>query len=235
MSTAVPRYAVYFAPAIESGLSRFGTGVIGYDAWSGRDVPFAPAVLGEVNAELNADWHPRRYGFHATLKAPMVLADGFDEAGLLAFARTYAERTRPVVLDGLALECHRNNFALRPRGDIAQLNALAFDVVRAFDPFRAPLSDADRQRRLAGGRLTPRQIELLERWGYHYVDEEFWFHMTLTGPIATVRCEEIGAVLAEAYAALVPTGPVAIDNVTIFRQASRTEPFRILERFAFGS
>lgn len=232
MSNETPRYAVYFAPEAGSALSRFGTGVIGYDAWSGADVPFDPPVLAEVNASLNADWHPRRYGFHATLKAPITLVEPEGEGALLEFAATYAATARAVRLDGLKLEWLGTNFALRPEGDVTALNALAFEIVRAFDPFRAPLTEAERARRLAG-KLTPRQIENLDRWGYHYVDEDFWFHMTLTGPIAPERQAEIASVLEEAYRP-VPARPVPIDNVTIFRQDSRSVPFRILQRFPFA-
>ncbi|MCZ8374201.1 MAG: DUF1045 domain-containing protein [Beijerinckiaceae bacterium] len=232
MSTEAPRYAVYFAPEAGSALSRFGTGIIGYDAWTGRDVPFDPPVLGEVNSVLNADWHPRRYGFHATLKAPIVLRDPSGEGALLDFAARYAAGARAVRLDGLALEWLGTNFALRPEGDVTALDALAFEIVRAFDPFRAPLTEAERARRLAG-KLTPRQIENLDRWGYHYVDEDFWFHMTLTGPIAPERQSDIAGALEDAYR-IVPVRPVLIDNVTIFRQDSRSMPFRILQRFPFA-
>ncbi|MCZ8183593.1 MAG: DUF1045 domain-containing protein [Beijerinckiaceae bacterium] len=232
MSNEAPRYAVYFAPDAGSALSRFGTGIIGYDAWSGLDMPFDPPVMAEVNAILNADWHPRRYGFHATLKAPITLADPDGEGALLDFAARYAATARSVRLDGLALEWLGNNFALRPEGDVTALNALAFEIVRAFDPFRAPLTEAERARRLAG-KLTPRQIENLDCWGYHYVDADFWFHMTLTGPIAPERQAEIASALEEAYRR-VPSRPVLIDNVTIFRQDSRSVPFRILQRFPFA-
>jgi hypothetical protein len=232
MSNEKPRYAVYFAPESGSELSRFGTGVIGYDAWTGLDVPFEPAVMGEVNATLNADWHPRRYGFHATLKAPVFLADHQDEAGLLTFAERYARSAKAVALEGLCLEWLGNNFALRPEGDVTALNALAFEIVREFDAFRAPLTEAERQKRLAGT-LAPRQIANVDRWGYHYVDQDFWFHMTLTGPIDQERQPEIEAALRLAFQR-VPSGSAIIDNVTIFRQDDRATPFRILQRFAFA-
>ena len=57
----------------------------------------------------------------------------------------------------------------------ASTNALA-----AFDSFRAPLSASDRAKRIASGGLNARQIELLDRYGYPYVMEEFRFHMTVT-------------------------------------------------------
>lgn len=226
-----PRYALYYAPDAASALWTFGTGVIGYDAVTGADVPFAPPVLAEVNGEINADWHPRKYGFHATLKAPMVLAEGQSEAELFAAAKAFAARTGPVTLDGLAVTLLETNFALRPMGDVRALDAFAFAVVKDFDAFREPLTEAERARRLKSP-LTERQRDYLERYGYHYVGEEFWFHMTLTGPIAPERREEIGAALRAHYAGLGCEGRVTIDNLTIFRQDDRARPFRIVERFA---
>jgi hypothetical protein len=224
-----PRYALYYAPESASPLWAFGAGIIGYDAYSGMDVPFAPPVLAEVNGEINADWHPRKYGFHATLKAPMVLAPGRDEAGLVGALRAFAARTRKVTLEGLAVTLLETNFALRPLGDVAALNDFAFAVVKDFDEFREPLTEAERARRRASS-LTERQRAYLERYGYHYVGEEFWFHMTLTGPIDPARREEIGAVLEARYHALGCAGPVAIDNLTLFKQDDRARPFRIVAR-----
>ena len=227
-----PRYAAYFAPAQGSALWTFGSGIIGYDAYAGADVAFAPPVLAEVNAELNADWHPRRYGFHATLKAPMVLPEGRSEAELAAFAADFAARTPAFALDGLAVAELETNFALLPVGDVTRLNGFAFAVVQAFEPFRAPMTGAERARRLAGP-ITERQRDNVERFGYPSVGDDFWFHMTLTGPIAPARRPEIGAAIRAAYAGA-GDGPVAIDNVTLYRQDDRARPFRIMARFALA-
>jgi hypothetical protein len=54
--------------------------------------------------------------------------------------------------------------------------------LKAFSAYRAPLSDADRERRMKG-KLSPRQIELMDQWGYPYVLDEYRFHMTLTGAL----------------------------------------------------
>ncbi|WP_150287004.1 DUF1045 domain-containing protein [Rhabdaerophilum calidifontis] len=225
-----PRYALYYAPDPASALWAFGTSVIGYDAATGRDVPFDPPELAAVNGKINADWHPRKYGFHATLKAPIVLAEGFGEADLLDACAAFAAGTAPVLLDGLAVTELDSNFALRPVGDTTALDAFAFAVVKDFDVFRAPLSAEERARRLAAP-LSERQRDYLERYGYHYVGEEFWFHMTLTGPIEAPLRPAIGAALRAAHARRVGGGPVAIDNVTLFRQEDRARPFRILARF----
>ena len=79
-----PRYAIYYAPAPGSGLDRFGAALLGYDAFTGKDLPFPEDIL-----QAAPDWRgltgdPRKYGFHATLKAPMSLAPGRTEAELVS-------------------------------------------------------------------------------------------------------------------------------------------------------
>src|SRR5262249_34535117 len=90
-----PRYAIYYASAPGSAPDRFGAELLGYDARSGEDISFPPAVLRAV-----PDWHaltqdPRKYGFHATLKAPFRLAQGKTEAELLAACADFADAERP--------------------------------------------------------------------------------------------------------------------------------------------
>ena len=74
--TDVPRYAIYYAAAAGSPLDRFGAGLLGHDALSGEELPFPDGI-----EQLLPDWReitrdPRKYGFHATLKAPFSLAQG---------------------------------------------------------------------------------------------------------------------------------------------------------------
>ena len=94
--TAFPRYAIYYAAAAGSDLDRFGAQLLGYDAGSGEDLPFPDGVAQSVPdwRELTRD--PRKYGFHATLKAPMALAPGKTEGELLAACETFAATPRPI-------------------------------------------------------------------------------------------------------------------------------------------
>ena len=87
---AEPRFAIYFVPAADSALYRFGAAVLGYDCYTGAPV----ARLGEAGLS-EAEWaaltaEPRTYGFHATLKAPFRLRDEFDQDALLAQLETLA-------------------------------------------------------------------------------------------------------------------------------------------------
>src|ERR1700681_3275108 len=81
---AGPRFAIYFVPAADTALYRFGAAVLGYDCYSGEAV----ARLRDVGvpqpewAALTAE--PRTCGFHASLKAPFRLRGEFDQGDLLA-------------------------------------------------------------------------------------------------------------------------------------------------------
>ena len=88
-----PRYAIYYAAAPDSALNRFGAQMLGYDAYGGNDLPFPDGVTPDWR-ELTED--PRKYGFHATLKAPMALADGKTEAELAAACETFATTARRI-------------------------------------------------------------------------------------------------------------------------------------------
>ena len=72
--------------------------------------------------------------------------------------------------------------ALTPTMPEAELSAFAGLCVRAFEPFRAPLSDTDIERRRKSG-LTPKQDGYLTGWGYPYIFDEFRFHMTLSNKL----------------------------------------------------
>lgn len=222
------RYALYAAPAPDDPLWQFGSSIIGYDAASTRDLPF-PDI-----APCNApDWpdltdDPRRYGFHGTLKAPFSLAEGVSEADLLETAMVFADRRPAVTLPRLEVVALKSFVALVPATPSDDLSALAADCVRRFDHLRAPMSVADRERRLKSP-LTERQIGHLDAWGYPYVFEDFRYHMTLTGSLPEARREPVREALATAYRPI--AAPFRLDALVVFRQAARDQRFTILGRF----
>ena len=87
---AGPRFAIYFVPPAGTALYRFGAAVLGYDCYTGEDVErLRDSGLTQAEwAALTAE--PRRYGFHATLKAPFRLRAELDHEDLLAEIRTLA-------------------------------------------------------------------------------------------------------------------------------------------------
>ena len=136
------RYALYLTPPPESDLWRFGCDVIGRDALTGDlRAGFAPE-----GHELEA-WHdltsdPRRYGFHATLKAPFRLRADLDAIDLMdniaAFARTVSPfDAGELHVGAMATDDGRAFVVLKPRPHSKALRALE-DCVRGSTRF-APL------------------------------------------------------------------------------------------------
>jgi putative phosphonate metabolism protein len=226
-----PRYAIYYAPASGSDFDRFGAPLLGYDAFSGAELPF-PEGLGQ----LAPDWRDltqdaRKYGFHATLKAPLSLAAGRTETELLAACETFADTPRPIPIVQPVVDTISGFIAVVAAGPSAELSQLAADCVSRFDRFRAPLDPTDRARRNPAG-LTPRQFEQLDRWGYPYVMEDFRFHMTLTGWLPVERRAPILAMLQQRFAAI-EIATLAIDRFALFRQADAGSRFRIIGCWPF--
>jgi putative phosphonate metabolism protein len=222
------RFALYFTPPPGSPLACFGAAVLGYDCDAGTAV--AQATLGGIAPAAAAAGaaEPARYGFHGTLTAPFELASGRSEKELTAALATFAARRAPAELGRLAVGNIGAFTALLPVGPQTAVSALAGHCVIAFSDYRAALSPHDRERRLAA-RLTVRQAELLERWGYPYVFEEFRFHMTLTGRLPPQERAPWRAALAAAFAPLA-SEPVEIDAVSLVRQDDRGARFRVVTR-----
>lgn len=224
-----PRYAIYYAPASGSDLDRFGARLLGYDAFAGDDLPFPEDVTRAAPdwRELSAD--PRKYGFHATLKAPFSLAPDKTEAELFAACSNFATTPRAIPVFTPVVGSISGFIAVIPAEPTRELIRLAADCVTEFDAFRAPLTEADRARRNPS-KLTPTQREHLDRWGYPYVMDDFRFHMTLTGRLGTERRENVLAMLKARFAAL-DLATLAIDRIAVFRQESADSRFRIVREW----
>jgi len=229
----MPRYAIYYDATPLGELDRFGAHLLGYDAFSGEELAFP----GDIE-QIVPDWRtltqdPRKYGFHATLKAPLSLTPGKTEAELVAAVDSFARSPRPIPVIKPVVNAIGDFIAIVPAERSVELEQLAAECVDAFDAFRAPLTPDDRARRNPD-RLTPRQRDYLDRWGYPYVMEEFRFHMTLTGRLVAERREEVLAILRHRFAA-VNIASLAVDRIALFRQNDANSRFRVLRHHALVS
>lgn len=226
----IKRYAIYFAPA-DAGLWRAGSDWLGWDAVTGRPVG-PPALAGLAVAGLAAATRAARsYGFHATLKAPFRLAAGQTAQGLRhALAETAADLA-PVPLPGLAVRPLGPFLALTLPTEAPALAQLATDVVTRLEPFRAPLTAAEIARRRPE-RLSPRQRELLDLYGYPFVFEEFRFHMSLTGDLPA---DELARLLPLAQDCFAPhlARPQVLDRLCLFGEDD-TGRFHLLAAHALS-
>ncbi len=155
-----------------------------------------------------------------------MLKQTASEAELLEAFDGFATRRPPVEAAPLCLATLGDFLALVPSSPCPAIDVLAADCVRGFEPLRAPLSDADRQRRLKSP-LSEKQRAYLEAWGYPYVFEEFRFHMTLTGPLAREHRDLIEPELRPRLVDAIG-GPFVMDCLVVSKQASPDEPFRII-------
>lgn len=225
-----PRYAIYYVPAADAALYRFGAALVGYDAFAARDLDHPPQAL-----QTFGDWHaqtadPRKYGFHATLKAPFLLKDGESEAGLGEAFDRFARTPRVIPVIAPIVRAIGSFIAIVPDAAVKPLAQLADDCVTAFEPYRAPLTAHDRQRRLKSP-LTPRQIAHLDRWGYPYVFEEFRFHMTLTGSLPAATRDAVLPFLQGEFARL-GLASLAVGHVALLRQEGTEARFVVLRHAA---
>jgi putative phosphonate metabolism protein len=230
--TGFPRYAIYYTPAPGSDLDRFGAQLLGYDAFSGSEQPFPDGIERQVPDWRDLTQDPRKYGFHATLKAPFSLADGNSASELLAACERFAKVPRPIPVIQPVVNSISGFIAVVPAHASAELGRLAADAVSAFDGFRAPLTPEDRARRNPS-RLTSGQRDHLDRWGYPYVMEDFRFHMTLTGRLDAGRRETVLALLQQRFNALQMT-TLAIDRFSLSRQDDADSRFRIVKDFVLA-
>jgi ribose 1,5-bisphosphokinase len=189
------RYALYFAPRPGSAWARFG--------------------------ERSLAGTARRYGFHATLKAPFRLAKGVGLAELISEVDAWSAAQSAFVMPPLEPRRLEDFHALVPAAADSRLVALAADCVVRFDRFRAPLSDAEVSRRRARA-LSPRQEALLARWGYPYVLDEFRFHLSLSGP---------GAPAPQGLE--LPGEALLFDALSIFYEPVTGADFHLAHRAAF--
>jgi hypothetical protein len=217
------RVALYYAPAIDDPLHGAASAWLGRDAQS--NAPCRQPDLPDI-AAVTAD--ARGYGFHATLKAPMRLADGVTWDAFVAEVEALAAGVRPFALPALAVQDLKGFLAIREAAPSHALQALADLCVAGVDHLRAPLSEAELARRRKGG-LAPAQEALLRRWGYTYVFGEFFFHMTLTRRLSAAE-KAIWWPAAVDYFDPFLAAPRMVTDIALFTQAAEGAPFTIAQR-----
>jgi hypothetical protein len=230
------RYALYLTPPPDSDLWRFGCDVIGRDALTGASCEgFSLEGYSRVSWRIMTS-DPRRYGFHATLKAPFPLRLDLDIADLYDFVAEFARKQSPFDAGELKVSFIKAGrglafVALKPEGAFKELRSFEAGVVRGLDKLRAPLVESSREYR-ASERLTPRQAYYLHAWGYPYVLDEFDPHFTLNNAIPDA--DRVARLLEWEFGLRVPSRALHVDALTLFGQSEPGGEFRILRRFPLG-
>lgn len=209
-----PRYALYFAPAVGSPWWHFGEGWLRGEIAPGLTDPDAWAAMVD---------EPRRYGFHATLKAPFRLAPHAAEDVLIARIGELAGSLRAAPLGELVPLSFDGYVALTPGSPRPALQSLAARCVIELDDLRAPSTAAEIARRRPE-RLDPRGIELLGRYGYPQVLERFRFHMTLAICTQPAHAAAVLAAAGEWVERLNRDAPPVLERLCLFVEPRRGAP-----------
>jgi hypothetical protein len=215
------RIAIYYTPSNDDPLFAAST------IWLGRDsATNAPAAQPDIPniAEITSD--ARMYGFHATLKPPMRPNAPWET--FLSAATAMARTMKPFELPPVAVMDLHGFLALRETHPSPELQHLSDACVEHLDEFRAQSSPQELARRRRSP-LTPEQDAMLERWGYPYVFETWFFHMTLTRRLSPEE-KALYQPKAEAHFANAIAHPRRVTDICLFTQAAPGAPFTIAER-----
>ena len=228
------RYAVYCCPAPDSPWWTFGAHWLGRDELCGENLP--QPVLAQFNQ--NELWSittaPRRYGFHATVKAPFHLRSSFTDDDLRARLDALASTLKPVALGPLQAVLLGNFVALTPLTAPVELSTLAATCVTDLDDLRAPLTTADLARRQSVP-LDAREQALLLQYGYPHVLERYQLHFTLSGPVAPETAQRVLQAVVDPVAQLNLMAPLVLDRLCLFVEPAPGESFRRMADVGLGA
>jgi putative phosphonate metabolism protein len=230
---SVHRYAAYFAPTVHSPWWQAGSSWLGRCAARGNSLPQSQVPGLSLADQQRLTAAPRRYGWHATLKAPFALAPGADLHDLRACVRSVCKGRQPFDMPMLKVTLLGDFLALVPDGDSRAIDEVACACVAGLHAMAAPPPLEEFHRRRAAG-LAPEEDALLVRWGYPYVMERFRFHMSLTGTLEAVEPGAIRLLQEAASLWFARLPPLSFESVTLFAEPSPGADFVVVEQFRFA-
>lgn len=228
------RYAIYFAPGLDDPLWRAGSQWLGRDAFTGHRCEQPPLPGLSEAAQQNLTAAPRRYGWHATLKAPFALESTADLQRLRLALRELCRGAKRFVLPRLSVTLLDDFLALVPTETSTELDRTARACVSQLHPLAAPLSPADLARRRTA-KLSATEDEMLVTWGYPYVMDHFRFHMSLSGSLAGISATTINMLVNAASDWFGALSSCEFASLALFAEPTPGADFVLLEQVPFGA
>ncbi|MBP8270772.1 DUF1045 domain-containing protein [Sphaerotilus montanus] len=217
------RYAIYLTPPVDHPLWQAGC------TWLGRD-PSSDLAPSPPSRRAT----PWRYGFHATLKPPMRLAEGTSMQGLHAALTVLSRQLQAFDMPALEVGTLADFIVLQTAGPLDAdhpLHRLADTCVRDLDSFRDPPTAADLQRLQSRRPLDVHQSELLARWGYPYVLDGWTFHCTLSDSVVDAGERQVWLDLARTFFSPALERPWRCDALSLYVEPSAGAPMQLLRRY----
>lgn len=228
--TRAHRFAVYFTPPPGSAWWDAGSHWLGRCAATNAALaqPIAN-IAPELQQQLTAE--PRRYGWHATLKAPFALGEGVSLDQLREALRGIASSFTAFDMQALKVRRLGSFLALCAEGDNDAINAVASACVTGLDTLAGTLSQDELVRRRHKGALTIQEDALLVRWGYPYVLECYRFHLSLTGSLNGLHAPTVDRLEHAAQAWFGALPPCRFDGLALFCEPTKGANFVFVERW----
>jgi len=224
------RFAIYFAPEIDSNLHSIGSQWLGRDSSSGKFIE-QPNIKGISSSYFySVTKTPRRYGFHATLKAPFRLNKEFTLKDLCSQIQRLSALSKTFSIN-LKVRKLENFIALMMDPNEQKMQNLASKLVENLDHFRAPLHQEEIDKRRMSA-LTISEDENLLNWGYPYVFNDFRFHITLTEKIQCQSDRESMVSAASAHFSESLENTIKVSSISLFVQESSEADFLQIKQFA---
>lgn len=223
------RYAIYWAPPLESDLETFGRRWLLQTSEEETLQSLGEKFALEPGLIRRATESPRRYGLHATIKAPFRLAPETNEAALSEALAAFCARRRNIRTGPLRLHRFTHYLALVPESCRAELEWLADECVTHFDRFRAPLDEGDHARR--AGHLSPLEQTNFEQFGYPHIFSLFFFHITVAGPLSQGELERVEAAVIPLVAPFCEQDFI-VDGLGLYGDPGGGAPFECVARYA---
>lgn len=218
------RYAIYWVPSAEHALWRAGC------TWLGRD-PTEP-VTAPAPALRGAPW---RYGFHATLKAPMRLKPGVSQVQFCEALAVFTAKQPRFAMPGLQLAWLNHFLALRPAQTLDRAHPLwrlADACVQDMDVWRAT-PNANEQLRFQNDTYTAAEQRAALQYGYAYVLEQWRFHMTLSDSLGARQQVQRQTIeqRARSHFTQALAEPLHCTELALFVESQPLAPLRLVQRF----
>jgi len=229
----VHRMALYYAPPPDSAFARAGSTWLGRCAYTGNVLrqPDLPDVTPQMLRACTSS--PRRYGWHATIRAPFHLAPGHHPEEVWHAVAALCRSWPAFALPPLRVRPLRSFLALRPRAGCPPLQGFAAAAVRALHGLAAaPDPHSANERWLSAE--NARQRAYLHAWGYPYVFSEFRFHFTLTNRLDDAPAQCRAALVAAARRWFGGLPRLQFDRVALFVEPAPGADFRLWTYLPLG-
>jgi len=231
------RYAVYFAGDPQGDFWLQGSRWLGRDA-TGSPIKELPSHL-ELDPQVHQKMttHPRRYGWHATLKAPFSLKEQASLNDLDLAMEELAKSLFVFDLPALVVKEMKNFLALAPIESTQlckELKLSASKCVETLHHLARPLNESEIAYRKSA-QLSSSEEAMMLKWGYPFVHELFEFHFTLSNALENFEGHQVRSLTEAAHQWFAAETKLSFDRISLFVEPTPGSEFKWIKDYCIPS